>query len=200
MRHRPILPGTTRFARHLLPLPFALGILALIGAHPAASQNGKALYAQHCAACHGANGKGTSIGSDLSTSSNINTDRDIIRNGKGTMPGFKNLSTGQIQAIAEYVAHDIAGSPDPTRPNPSGPTGKQVYAAHCAVCHAANGKGTSMGPDLSSSSDASAVRKIVQDGKGTMPAFKNLSANQIQAVADYVATEIAGAGGRPPGY
>ena len=71
--------------------------------------------------------------------------------------------------------------------------GKQVFAsAGCASCHTLKDAGASgtVGPNLD---DAKPPKTLVVDrvtnGKGVMPSFKGqLSAEQIQAVADYVAS------------
>lgn len=74
--------------------------------------------------------------------------------------------------------------------------GAQIFkAANCSSCHtlAAAGAEGRIGPNLDEDKpDAAKVVEYVTNGEGTMPAFgKRLSAEQIQAVADYVA-ESAG--------
>ncbi len=68
--------------------------------------------------------------------------------------------------------------------------GEKVYAANCAACHQANGKGA--GPLLPL--DGSAVVKdgdkakqlhVVLNGRNAMPAWKQLSDTDIAAVASY---------------
>lgn len=62
---------------------------------------GEAAYQKSCVACHGANlegGAGPALkGTTLSKEEII----EVIKNGKGTMPG--NLAPGQEEAIAEYL-------------------------------------------------------------------------------------------------
>lgn len=76
--------------------------------------NGQALYAQHCARCHGADGKSkTALGKtfkapDLTTSRvqsrSNNRLTSSIKNGRGNMPGFsKKLSAQDITALIAYV-------------------------------------------------------------------------------------------------
>lgn len=70
-----------------------------------------ALYQQHCAKCHGADGKGIeSLQPPDFTDAKwqaANSDKalgDGIRNGKGTMPGYKStLSAAQITALVKHV-------------------------------------------------------------------------------------------------
>jgi mono/diheme cytochrome c family protein len=75
--------------------------------------------------------------------------------------------------------------------------GETVFAsAGCGGCHtlAAAGATGSVGPNLDElKPDAATVAAVVSDGAGGMPAFGGqLSAAEIQAVADYVASSAGG--------
>ena len=66
---------------------------------------GKAIYAQECVKCHGDNGKlGVMNAADL-TATKLTTDEisQVIKNGKGVMPGFTQYSDAEVKAISEYV-------------------------------------------------------------------------------------------------
>lgn len=76
--------------------------------------------------------------------------------------------------------------------------GKKVFAETaapaCAVCHALKNAGAegAIGPNLDElKPDASRVEMAVRNGIGQMPAFQNLSDDQIKAVAQYVSS-VAG--------
>jgi YVTN family beta-propeller protein len=75
------------------------------------------------------------------------------------------------------------------------PDGKQVFTSNCGGCHtlAAAGTNGSVGPNLDDLKPSAAVVKTtVQNGSGTMPAFKgSLSAAEIDAVAAFVTGEKA---------
>jgi cbb3-type cytochrome c oxidase subunit III len=70
-----------------------------------------AVYKKHCANCHGEDGKGleTLQPPDFTDGKwqSENTDKAIaegIRNGKGVMPGFKDvLSRAQVNSMVRYV-------------------------------------------------------------------------------------------------
>ena len=65
--------------------------------------DGEALYASHCAACHGADGKGNTIGPDLEGEVMRHSDEelvDVMLNGDGSMAPV---------AISEDEAYAIAG-------------------------------------------------------------------------------------------
>ncbi|MEJ7931173.1 cytochrome c oxidase subunit II [Ramlibacter sp. AN1015] len=68
--------------------------------------------------------------------------------------------------------------------------GEKVYAANCAACHQANGKGAGPikaldGSALVLDADKSKAIDIVLNGRGAMPAWKQLSDTDIAAVVSY---------------
>ena len=75
---------------------------------PAAAGGGKALYLRHCANCHGATLKGsppefpalTGVGSRYKEEQIA----ALVRQGTGRMPGFAQLGSAAVRAIAGYVA------------------------------------------------------------------------------------------------
>ncbi|MGH9574364.1 MAG: c-type cytochrome [Candidatus Acidiferrales bacterium] len=76
-------------------------------------------------------------------------------------------------------------------------SGAVVYALNCIKCHSADGGGISavvsmLGPSLKAEHDRQFVSNMVANGKAPMPSFRPLlSSAQIDAVADYVTTQIA---------
>jgi len=70
---------------------------------------GKTVYVDKCASCHGATGKSDNPATpDLSDASKMadksQADLDtVIANGQGTMPGFSSVSQADRQAVADYV-------------------------------------------------------------------------------------------------
>jgi cytochrome c551 len=68
--------------------------------------------------------------------------------------------------------------------------GAALYAQNCAGCHKADGSG-GFGPDLRGETDVAEVTAHVRDGGSRMPAFGDkLTAAQIQALAEYVTSEL----------
>lgn len=64
--------------------------------------------------------------------------------------------------------------------------GLQVYAANCASCHGSAGGG-GVGPRLKLAGlTRETITAVIRNGKGSMPAYPNLSAAQVQAVTDVV--------------
>ncbi len=77
------------------------------GVSPEVLAQGKALYAQHCLACHGENRAGIDgLGAtlvNLSTKVNVEAFKGIMAVGKGRMPGFPHLTETEIAAIYAYL-------------------------------------------------------------------------------------------------
>ena len=71
------------------------------------------------------------------------------------------------------------------------PTGKELFALHCALCHGRDGKlGINGAKDLTVSAlTKEEMTAIVTSGKGAMMPYKNvLTARQIEAVVEHVRT------------
>jgi len=68
--------------------------------------------------------------------------------------------------------------------------GEKVYAANCAACHQANGKGAGPikpldGSPIVTDADKSKQIEVVLNGRNAMPAWKQLSDTDIAAVISY---------------
>lgn len=68
--------------------------------------------------------------------------------------------------------------------------GEELYEQHCAVCHQPQGEGVAGSfPALSGNAnleDLSLIVTNIHQGKGNMPAFPDLTAEEIAALATYV--------------
>jgi mono/diheme cytochrome c family protein len=67
---------------------------------------GKFIYTNSCINCHGPDGKlGGSGSKDLSeVHLSMDEQKALIRNGKNAMPGYKDLSEAQLDAVVQYIA------------------------------------------------------------------------------------------------
>jgi mono/diheme cytochrome c family protein len=106
------------------------------------------------------------------------------------------LTTWVLLGVTYFMVNSASGSA--TRGNPvavlSGPA--EIYAAHCAKCHGADGrartaKGKRAGATDFTGSDWNTVEargiRIITNGKSEMPSFKRkLNANEIKSVFNYV--------------
>ena len=116
----------------------------------AAAPDGANLFARHCGACHGADGKGgvgipLALPSFLRAVSNGYLERSI-RNGRPgrVMPAFPSLSSAEVVAIVRHI-RDWGGDGVPSddmRPVPGDTRrGRELFATHCAECHGPSGQG-----------------------------------------------------------
>ena len=129
----------------------------------------------------------------------------------GTLPLCDEVEEGEfcvddreqaVEDLAVYVAALAGTGTTPPAPEPGGPgepgpvDGEAIFADNCATCHtlAAAGSTGTIGPNLDESRPAQelAVDRVT-NGQGAMPSFEGtLSPEQIQAVAEYVATSAGG--------
>lgn len=67
---------------------------------------GKLIYTNSCVSCHGADGKLMLSGAkDLSiTVLTAAEQKELIRNGKNSMPGYKDLTDEQLDGVVQYIA------------------------------------------------------------------------------------------------
>jgi ubiquinol-cytochrome c reductase cytochrome c subunit len=191
-------------------IPIAVSaIFALLPFDPNAS-SGAVLYVTNCASCHGANGRGTSLGPSLVhvpaalTHFELDTgrmpapipyDNDIDRDPKFGQP--------DITAIADYVA---TFTPNANRSLPrllpgNAERGRVLFGENCAVCHGAGGFGSSVGSDDVAPSLMHAttfvVAEAIRGGPGVMPRFGRdvLTDHDVSDIARYVNALQTGTGG-----
>jgi len=115
---------------------------------------GKRIFDAQCAWCHGTDGTG-GAGPNLQRSDlrHASTDADltsIVKNGiAGTeMPGFQwSLTDAMTWRTAAYVRSLGRRAPEPVRGDAA--RGAAVYEARgCQTCHVIAGRGTAVGPEL----------------------------------------------------
>lgn len=130
----------------LIMLVLLIGLVGGVRAAP----DGAALFAAHCAACHGDKGSG-GVGVPLSLPSFLDSVddpflRQTIRHGRPgrVMPAFAALSDAQVDAIVSFI-RTWSGKPAPSYPTTAvtgdAVHGKALFATYCAACHGAQGEG-----------------------------------------------------------
>ncbi len=143
----------------------AAGLLCL--SVSAFAADGKAVYEQKCASCHGKDGKGnpkmaTVFKVDnalLDMTKKATTDKseaelvDVTKKGVGKMPAYEGkLTEAEIAASVSYMLSLAGGSSSASAPaadKPAAPTAAKadtgaaagVYQSKCASCHGKDGKG-----------------------------------------------------------
>lgn len=186
-----------------------VAIPAAVGAAPAtppqvppaqATPDGAALYGQNCASCHGPRGQGTQLGPALvgsgpaSVDFQLSTGRMPLR-GNPYQPRHQQpvFSPAEIDAIVGYVAGFGGDGPQVPSVRPGEvDMGRTLYAAHCAACHSATGRGAALSnglvaPDLWQATPTQ-VGEAIRVGPGIMPAFPDsvLTSGDVDAIAGYI--------------
>jgi len=124
--------------------PFANDVMAV--------RAGRALFANRCADCHGADAKGFS-GPDLTVlwADGTSDDRvfQIIRDGvSGSIMPSSTAPDQELWAIVTYVK-SISTVPEFLNDIGDAARGQEVFEARCTRCHRVAGEGGRIGPDLS---------------------------------------------------
>jgi cbb3-type cytochrome oxidase cytochrome c subunit/cytochrome c2 len=172
-------------------------------------ERGLEVYRHNCIGCHGTHGEGDGVGAaglhprpaNLA-GHEYSQDRlsFVLWNGVAgsAMPGWRDLLSHDLAAVAEVVRSFHASRPEPDIPASVLELGKEVYAAHCAQCHGEKGAGDGSAvselkmvpanfvatrPDLAVS--LRAVRNGVE-GTPMAPWAIKLSEAELSAVAYYV--------------
>jgi cytochrome c oxidase cbb3-type subunit III len=119
---------------------------------------GRQLFENRCAGCHGVDARGGERGPDIAKDSKAQGHTDavltqIIHDGipSAGMPAFRTLDAVSIKSLIGYMRFLQGKSENAAMPgNPE--NGKQVFfgSARCSECHMAGGAGGFIGPDLSS--------------------------------------------------
>lgn len=144
--------------------PFIIALSLLVaGGRASAAPDGRALYIEHCSACHQFDGQG-GIGLPLSKDKldDVSDDylRRSIRMGRPgrVMPAFQRMSDAQVDAVVAFLrqrtdTQEIAFSREPIAGNPS--NGAILYRDRCIKCHGEDGEGEGEGTGVTLSRDRS---------------------------------------------
>jgi mono/diheme cytochrome c family protein len=178
---------------------------------PANKDPGSESYAQHCAICHGDQRQGILPGFPplLGINHRMTDDKisDLIRTGKGRMPGFPDLQGGELTALLHFLT-----SAEPPQPSASGvrsglsAAGEGLFEQNCAFCHGRDAMGGETGPDLTQSRlvrtdrTGDAITQVIREGRpdNKMPAF-NFSIQEIRSIIAFIHAREAEAVARPGG-
>ncbi|MBC7259970.1 MAG: c-type cytochrome [Chloroflexi bacterium] len=167
---------------------------------PTPISSGQARYqAQGCPACHAIDGMGGVTGPDLS---GVGARRDrawlvqYLQDPTVVLPNSQmpvhSLAPEDVQAIADYLSGLTGGA---LAGGPSAEAGKVVYEDQgCSVCHAIQGRGGTLGPDLTrigQTRDAAYLKQYVKDPKSlnanaTMPPYGKLTEVELESLALYM--------------
>lgn len=151
----------------------------------------------NCSYCHSIGGVGGSVGPDLSNIAGRLDAQQLatyLRNPNAMIPQTLHpklqFTQDELQTLVAYL--ETLGAP--VSYTPEAPV---LYEQHCGSCHMINGKGGTLGPDLTGVGSRRSIGfleafstdpRAVISGT-TMPAFRNvLTPDQIKDIAAYLST------------
>ena len=170
-----------------------------LAGNPDAITSGQKLYLQTCLGCHGADARGSERAPSLAgTLKRGSSEGEIFQNIRGgiagsAMPAFSQLSADQGWQLVSYLR-----SLSPTSAKPETLTGGDPAAgaaifngkAGCVNCHQVYGKGTAVGPDLSSAgtNTVDALRTAILEPNRAQPIARGKRrGNKFRISSTYVA-------------
>lgn len=175
-------------------------LLALAADHEA-TEIGSRIFANNCAVCHGADGRGAPGFPNLADDDWLyggGPEQVLasVRHGRnGIMPPLGAVLGEQgVAQVAAYVYQLNGRETDPAM-SAMVADGERIFGMQCAACHGVDGKGNQMlgAPNLTDDvwlhgGSFEMIKRTVRDGRmGQMPAHENLlSEGQIRLVTAYV--------------
>jgi ubiquinol-cytochrome c reductase cytochrome c subunit len=174
-------------------------------------QQGRELYLQSCAACHGPDPNGPSeystvpslkdVGGAAAVDWAVRTGRMPFQSTKGPAiaRGKSRFTEQQTRALAAYVGRSVGDAlvPEVDASRGSVERGRALYSQACAACHGMNGAGSALGGQNIAPSMLGAnqldVAEAIKIGPGQMPPGGGLAeytptdAQSIQKVNDVAA-------------
>jgi len=170
---------------------------------PQALKIGGRLFASNCSVCHGSDAKGTygfpNLTDDIwrwgGAPDEIQT--TLLNGRQAGMPAWLGiLGSEGVNNVAAYVLSDLAGRKLPEDAKVNVAAGKTMFAANCAACHGAEGKGNpAMGaPDLTKpagyiyGTSLAQIEQTLRYGRnGKMPSqVEFLGKDKVHLLAAYV--------------
>jgi ubiquinol-cytochrome c reductase cytochrome c subunit len=157
------------------------------GAAPQEQEQGRQLYLQSCASCHGPDPNGPSeystvpslkdVGGAAAVDWAVRTGRMPFQSTKGPAiaRGKSHFTEEETRALAAYVGSTVGDAliPEVDPGKGSVAEGRQLYAQACAACHGMNGSGSALGGQNIAPSMLGVtpldVAEAVKIGPGQMP-------------------------------
>ena len=179
-----------KIACRRLNLALVLFALLVVNARAQSVPAGKQQFVSHCSACHGEDGRGGQLGPGIvdiqdPRATSAAAVHDVVRSGvpaKG-MPAFTTLTDAEVDSIAAYVM-SLKSAAAPVALSQQAGAGQAAvqgdvkagfgYFMHegkCGSCHAIQGRGGVIGPDLTSVGRTRTVEQIEQSllNPGSVP-------------------------------
>lgn len=188
-----LIPASLSFVS-LRPAPIASPVVESYPAGLPSAMDGKVLYAEHCASCHGEDGKG------LLPNARDFGDVDYMRGetpaefytavteGRGQdMPAFGDILSSDERWDMVYYLWRLSTSEQTLN------EGRVIYTSSCIACHGNDGQSMILGaanfsdPRFASHQSPNDFYIVTTQGKGSMPAWQaRLSQDERWSVIDYL--------------
>jgi len=168
---------------------------------------GAASYAKQCAICHGDHREGIlpAFPPILGIKHQMTDQQitEVIRKGKGRMPGFPQLKDQEVAALLHYlgtaeVLSPTAAAVESTQSGESHASGLieaggSLFRQNCAFCHGRDAMGGETGPDLTQSKlvqtdvNGDKISPVIREGRieKKMPAF-NFSSDELLSLVAFI--------------
>jgi mono/diheme cytochrome c family protein len=177
-----------------------------------AGDAGSESYTKHCAICHGDQREGNLPGFPPLQGINhrLSDDKisDLIHVGKGRMPGFPSLQSGELTALLHFLTTAEQASAGGRTDEASGlaEAGRALFHQNCAFCHGRDAMGGETGPDLTQSNivlndtTGEKIAAVIHEGRpdNKMPSF-NFSSQEIRGIIAFIRMREAEARAHPGG-
>lgn len=134
----------------------------------------------------------------------------IIRTGKGRMPGFPKLPQDELTALLSYLSTNNEPQPGATKESSGSSSlasaGEMLFQQNCAFCHGRDAQGGETGPDLTQSRlvrrdrGGDQIAEVIRNGRPEkkMPAF-HFSNQEMFSLVAFIHEAQATAASRPGG-
>lgn len=176
---------------------FAAMDIPAVAADAQAREMGQRLFLNYCSPCHASDARGSPGFPNLTDSDWLYGGNpevivaSITQGRSGVMPPWPQLGEEGIRNLAHYMLSLSGRTHDSLR----AAQGRQLFAANCAVCHGADGKGNPMlgAPNLADDiwlyggGENSMIDSITKGRNGHMPAWGEfLGPGKTHLLAAYV--------------
>lgn len=192
----PTLIPATSPAGDLTPAPTSERVVESYPAGLPSAADGKMIYDQNCASCHGPDGQGLVPNArnfrdvDYMRGETPVEIYTVITEGRGNeMPAFGDVLTSDERWDVVYYVWRLSTDEDHLQ------RGEHIYQANCVDCHGESGRSMILGaadlsdPRFLSNLSPSDLYLVVTQGIGSMPAWQaRLSQDERWDVIDYLRT------------
>jgi putative heme-binding domain-containing protein len=147
-------------------------------ANPAEIQEGASLFRANCSPCHGRNAQGGGRGPDLTSGRWVHgsSDAEILRTITQGVPGTEMPANGFEDSMVRAIVAYLRSLSPLAKPLVAGDRakGEQIFFGKgaCVQCHMVNGRGGSLGPELTR---VGAARSVAYLRESIPEASKKLS-------------------------